>query len=83
VSTIFSFALYVVIGCRHPFIIYWQPVLAKTTATCSLPHPDNERQWSVNSFSCCIFDIQGIMLIFAFITELLNALIGKNTIEQR
>jgi hypothetical protein len=25
-------------------------VLAKTTAKCSLPHPENERQWSVNDF---------------------------------
>jgi hypothetical protein len=32
VSTIFGFAswlIYVLIGCRHPFIKYWQPLLAK------------------------------------------------------
>ena len=85
-STIVSFAswvIYVPIGCRHPFITYWQPCLAKTTATCSLPHPDNEHQWSVNSVSRSIFGNQGITLIFAFITELLTAIIGKNTIDQR
>jgi len=85
VSPIFSVAfwvIYVPIGCRHPFIEYWQPLQAKTTATCSLPHPENQRQRNVNSFSCCIFDNQGITLIFALITELLTALIGKHIIEQ-
>jgi hypothetical protein len=46
-STIFSFASgvsYVPIGCRHPFMRYWQPLLAKTTAKYSLQHPENERQ---------------------------------------
>jgi len=51
ISTMFSFAswvLYVPIGCRHPFMRYWQPLLAKTTVTCSLPHPEIERQQNVN-----------------------------------
>jgi len=85
-SMIVSFASWVIyfpIGCRHPFIKYWQPLLAKTTATCSLPHPDNECQRSVNSFSCCIFGNQAIVLIIVFIKELLTALQGKNTIYQR
>jgi len=84
-STIVSFVswvIYVLIGCRHPFIKYWQPLLAKSTATCSLQHPENERQQSVNSLSCCIFGSQGIALIFVFRKELLAALIGKNTIYQ-
>jgi len=83
---IFSFASWVIcvsIGCRHPFIKYWQPELAKTTATCSLPHPGNERQRSVNCFSCCIFGNQPIELIFMFRMELLTAQIGKNQIHQR
>jgi len=54
----------------------------KTTATWSLPHPDNERQQRVNGFSCCIFGNQHIARIFAFIMELLTALISKNTICQ-
>jgi hypothetical protein len=52
-STIFSIASwvsYVPIGCSHPFMRYWQPLVAKTTATCSLRHPENERQRSVNDF---------------------------------
>jgi len=86
VSTIFSFAssvIYVPIGCRHPFTRYWQPLLAKTTAACSLLHPENELQQSINSFSCCIFGNHGIARIFTFLSELLTTLIGKNTIYQR
>jgi len=85
-STIFSFASwvsYVPIGCRYPFMRYWQPSLAKTTATCSLRHPENERQRSVNSFRTCLFRNQGIARIFACITVLLTALLGKNTIYRR
>jgi len=62
---------------------YWQPLFAETTAKSSLLHPENERQWNINSFSCCIFGNQVIVLIFAFITELLTAIIGKYTIYQR
>jgi hypothetical protein len=53
-SSILSMAAwfnYVPIGCIHPFTKYWQPLMAKTTATCSLPHRENERQWSVNNCS--------------------------------
>ena len=53
VSMIFGFTswvIYVWIGCRHPFIWYLQPLLGRTTATCSLPHTANEHQWSVNDF---------------------------------
>ena len=85
-STISSFAcwlIYVPIGCRHSFIEYWELLQAKTTAKCSLPHPENERQRSINSFSCSIFGNQVIVLIFVFITELLTTIIGKNTIYQR
>jgi hypothetical protein len=49
--------------------------------TCSLKYPENERQWSVNSFSSCIFGIQSILQIFALITELLTSLFGKNPIH--
>jgi len=85
-STIFSFESWVIdfpIGCRHPYIKYWQPLLAKTTGTCPLPHTENEHQPSVNSFGCCIFGPQGIALIAMFITELLTALIDNNTMYQR
>jgi len=85
-STIFSlqsWVIYFPIGCGHPFIKYWQPLMPKTTATCSLPHSENERQWRVNSVSCCIFGNRGITLISAFIMGLLPATIGKNTMFQR
>ena len=53
VSTMFSWAswvIYVPIGCRHPLVRYSQPLLGKPTATCSLPHPENERQRCFNNF---------------------------------
>ena len=85
-STIFSFASWVIdapIGCRHPFIRYWQLLEADTTATCSLPHPENERQQSINSFRYCIFCNWGIARTFAHISVLLTGLIGKNAKYQR
>jgi hypothetical protein len=85
-STIFSFAssvVYVPIGCSHPFSRFWQPLLGKTTASCSLLNSENVCQRIVNSFSCCIFGNQGMVQIFMFISELLLTLIGKNTIYQR
>jgi len=84
-STIFSLTswlIYIPIGCRHPFINYWQPLLAKTTAKYSLPHRQNECQPSATSFSCCIFGYQVIVQIFAFITEILTTMIGKKTLYQ-
>jgi len=56
-SIMFSFASWVIYflnGCRHPFVRYWQPSLGKTTATYSLPHPENERQRSVNNLQLLI-----------------------------
>jgi len=85
-STILGFAAsvgYVPIGCRHPFMRYWQPSLAKTTATCFLRHPENERQRSVNSFRTCTFRNQGIARIFVCITVLSTALLRKNTLYRR
>ena len=78
-----SWVIYVPIGCIHPFMRYWHPLRAKTTATCSLPHAEHERQWSINSFRSCIFHNQGIAQILLHITELLTTLIGKNSIYQR
>jgi hypothetical protein len=74
-----SWLIYVLIGRAHPFIKYWQHLLSKTTAECSLPHPKNERQQSVISCSCWIFCNQDVALIFAFRTELLTSMVGKNT----
>jgi len=82
-STIFGFASwvgYVPIGYRHPFMRYWQPLLAKTTATYSLRHLENERQRSFNSCRTWKFCNQSIARIFAYITVLLTALLANNTI---
>jgi hypothetical protein len=78
-----AWLIYVPIGCRHPFIEYCQPLLGKITAKPSQPHPEIERQQSVNGFSYCTFGNQVIALIFALIMELLTAIIGNNTIYQR
>jgi len=59
--------------------LYWQ----KQQRNCSLPHPESERQWSVNSLSCRILGNQGIALIYPFIMELLTAVIDENPMYQR
>jgi hypothetical protein len=85
-STIVSFETWVCsvpIGGRHPFMRYWQPLLVKTIVKCSLRHPANECQWSVNSFWTCTFCSQGITQIFGCINELLSTLLGTNTIYWR
>ena len=81
-STMFSFLSWVrslPICCRDSFMKNWQHLLAKTTATCSLRHPENERQRSVSSYRIAIFCNEGIARIFMCITLLLTALLGKNT----
>jgi len=83
ISSCASWVIHVLIGCRHLFIRYWQPLLGKTTVICSLPHPQKEYQRSINSFRSYIVRNQGIARIFAHIAALLTALIGKNTIYQR
>jgi hypothetical protein len=75
-----SCVVYVSIGCRHPFMRYWQALLATTTATCSQQDPQSERQWSVNIVRSRIFRNQVIARIIAHKTKLLTVLIGKNTI---
>jgi len=83
ISGFVSCVIYDLIGCSHPLMRYRQPLEAKTTATCSLPHPENERQWSINNCWSCLSGNQGIAQIFEYITELLTSLIGKITIYQR
>jgi len=85
-STIVNFecrVIYIPIGCRHPLMRYRQPLGENPTATCSLPHPENEGHKSVINCWSCIFCIQGIARILKLITELLTSLIGKNTLYQR
>jgi len=61
----------------------WHPLGAKTTVTCSLPHPENECQQNINNCGACIIANEGIARIFERITELSTTLIGENTIYQR
>jgi len=80
-SMMWSFAswiIYVPIGCRHPFIRYWLPLLRKTTATCSLPYPGNELQWSINHFQLRILGNLCSVWLQTSIYQLLAAFTGKN-----
>jgi hypothetical protein len=80
-STIFSFASrlsYVPIGVKRPFLRYWQPLLAKTTVTCSLRHPENESQRSVNDFQLCILSKLCSNRCQTSIYEILAAFTGIN-----
>jgi hypothetical protein len=78
IVSVASFESYVPIGCRPPFMRYWQPLLANTTVTCYQWHPENDCQRSVNSFRTCIPRHQRIVQIFTWITVLLGSLLGKN-----
>jgi hypothetical protein len=82
----FSFAswvIYVATGCRNPVIRYWKPSLAKTTVTCFQLHPENESQWSINSFRSSIYGNQCSVQIFLVTMVLLTTLIAKSAIYQR
>jgi len=82
-STIVSFtswAIYIPIGWRHPFIRYWQPLLGKTTATCSQPHHENERQRSINDFQLHILGNLCSNWLQTSIYEILAAFTGKTTV---
>jgi len=69
---------YFPIGSRHPFMRYWQPLLAKTTATCSLRHPENERQQSINDFQLCILSKLSSDWCQTSSYEILAAFTGKD-----
>jgi len=73
-----SWIIYVQIGCRHPFNRYWLPLLRKTTVTCSLPHPDNDRQRSVNDFQLRILGNLCPNWLQTPIYQILAAFTGKN-----
>jgi len=80
-SMIFNFSswvIYILIGCSHPLMRYWQCLGGMTTATRSLPHLECEHQRSVDIFGCSILGNEGIVWIFELKTELSTALMGKN-----
>jgi hypothetical protein len=62
---------------------YWHPLGANATATYFLPHPEYKGQQSGKDDWCCIFANEGIVQIFAHITDLFPTSKGKNTINQR
>jgi len=81
VSTFVSFSswvIYIPIHCRYPLIGYWHPSLGKASATCSLPHPENERQQSVNDFHLHIFGNLCSNWLQTSINQILAAFTGKN-----
>jgi len=47
------------LGHRCAFWMYWPPSWPKWTETCTLPHPENKCQWSVNYCWSCIWVIWG------------------------
>jgi hypothetical protein len=57
---------------------YWQPLLAKTTAACSLRHPETERQRSVNDFLLSILSKLFSDWLRKSIYEIFAAFTGKN-----
>jgi hypothetical protein len=57
IFNIASWLIYVLIGCRHPSIGYWQHLLESTTATYSLLLPENEHQQRVTEFELHIMRI--------------------------
>jgi len=44
--------LTMVLHCH--FNMYWQPLYSKQVERRSLPHPENERQWTINNWWSCI-----------------------------
>jgi len=57
---------------------YWLPFEAKTIATSSLPHAENEHQWSINDIWFCILgNLPGDWLQTS-INEIVASFSGKN-----
>jgi len=56
---------------------YWPPSVLKTNETYSLPHPENECQWSVNDFWSCILVNLNIAWWPKFICEVMAAFSAK------
>jgi len=60
-------------GCRLSFIEYWLLSLDREIVACSLPHHDNECQWSVNDFWFYNFGNLSCEWLQAVINEVLAA----------
>jgi hypothetical protein len=70
--------LSVLIDHRHPFFRWWLPLLAKTTATSSLPHPEKEYHQSFNNVYLRIIGNLCSDLSQAYIYQILGVFTGKN-----
>jgi len=57
-STVNCRILTMVLHCH--FLMYWQPIYSKQVERRSLPHPENESQWSVNNWWSCILGDLGV-----------------------
>jgi hypothetical protein len=55
----------------------------KPIAILPMPHSDGEHPWRVNGIWSSIGDNEGIVWVFDHITEILTALIPKNTLYHR
>jgi len=60
------------------FWMYWPPLQSKYVDRRSLPHPGNERQWSVNDFRSSILDTQSRHWLQIVIIEVLASFIGES-----
>jgi len=69
----------VAISCSHPLIRDWLPCVAKTYATRSQPHPENERQQSVNNFWSGIVGNLTWDWVHTSISEIFDVFRGENT----
>jgi len=55
----------------------WPPLWWKYVDKCSLPHPGNECQWSVNNFRSCIMGNQSAHWLKLVITGVFASFIGE------
>jgi hypothetical protein len=69
------------IGCSQLQRNFWLPLWAKRIAILSLPHHENERQWSVNDFWSGIMGNLGGHRLQIAINWLLAAFIVKSESE--
>jgi hypothetical protein len=81
VSTILSLTHSTINGLHCPIRpkkMYMSGLLRKKQMTCSLPHPKNERSWSVNDFWHCVMKYPAGCAV----TVSHNRTIGRLSIEQ-
>jgi len=63
--------------CQGLFSILWLPWWTNLAYSRALPHPENDRQWSVNNFWSCIFGNMSGAWVQASIKMDMAAFIGR------